>query len=156
MARRKGSGRAGVSVSTLGEAAQRQVMAFLFAEREQARLRGLAKPEEPKRSKYGAKPTVVDGITFASALEARRWVVLRQRQRLGLIRDLERQPRFPLIVEGALVTTYVADFRYRDAAGRTVIEDAKGYKTPAYKIKKRLFEALNKNLEIAEVTSCRM
>lgn len=160
MGKRKPSTRGnGVSVSQLGEPAQRQIAAILFARQEFARLQQEQTQEAVKparRSKYGAKRTVVDGISFASKLEADRWGVLRQRERLGLIQDLTRQPRFQLIVEGDPVTVYIGDFQYLDAKGQVVVEDAKGYRTPEYKIKRRLFEALHKPLKITEVTSCRM
>jgi hypothetical protein len=34
---------------------------------------------------------------------------------------------------------YIADFRYKDSSGRVVVEDAKGYKTPDYKLKAKFF-----------------
>ncbi|WP_372397076.1 DUF1064 domain-containing protein [Azospirillum sp. HJ39] len=158
MARRGGRSKGqGVHVPSLGPWAQRQIEAFLLAQHEQRRLRaaftGQQQPEK-KANKFGARRTVVDGISFASALEAKRWVVLRQRERLGLIRDLKRQPRFVLRVNGVKVCTYVGDFSYFDKANTFVLEDAKGFKTDVYKLKKRLLEALHPNLKITEVTSC--
>jgi hypothetical protein len=95
------------------------------------------------RSKYRAVPTVVDGIRFASKKEAARYQELKLAQHAGDILDLELQPSFKLFVEGVHVTTYRADFRYRDTAlGRDVVEDVKGFKTPEYKIKAKLFQAL--------------
>ncbi|WP_052293625.1 DUF1064 domain-containing protein [Azospirillum sp. B510] len=143
-------------VPSLGPSAQRQIEAFLIAQREQRLLRAAGvgqQPAEPK-SKYRARRTVVDGISFASALEANRWSVLRQRERLGLIRELVRQPKFPLHVNGVLVCTYIGDFSYRTSQGVFVLEDAKGYLTDVYKLKKRLLEALHPNLRITEVKSC--
>jgi hypothetical protein len=43
-----------------------------------------------KRSKYGNKRCVVDGITFDSHLEAARWVALKDQEARGLIADLRR------------------------------------------------------------------
>lgn len=95
-----------------------------------------------KRSKYGARPTVVDGVRFASRREADRYVTLCWRVRAGEIRDLELQPRYPLHApNGAKVGTYVADFRYVDADGVTHVEDAKGMPTPLYRWKRRHVEA---------------
>lgn len=100
--------------------------------------------------KYRAKPTTVDGVRFASKREATRYCVLKLYQRAGSIADLELQPRFPLVVNGQLVCTYVADFRYFDVGtNRVIVEDSKGFRTPAYKIKKKLLAAIH-GIEVLE------
>lgn len=89
------------------------------------------------KHKFQAKPTVVDGIRFASKKEARRYGELRLMLRAGLIEDLELQQRFALMMP----VTYVADFVYFDCKrGEKVIEDTKGYKTAEYKRKKKLMQ----------------
>lgn len=101
------------------------------------------------RSKYRARPTVIHGFRFASQAEARRYQELMFFGRIGQIRNLELQPRFPLHVGGVRVGVYVADFRYEelvytsccDAEWRDVIEDVKGVRTPTYQLKKKMFEA---------------
>ena len=104
-------------------------------------------------SKYRAIPTDVDGVRFASRLEARRYQELRLMEAAGEIRDLELQPRYPLRVNGRLVCTYVADFRYWDVrAGRQVVEDAKGVRTSTYKLKAKLMKAVH-DIEVQEVTA---
>ena len=93
-------------------------------------------------SKYHAKPTIVDGIRFASQAEARRYGHLKMLERAGTICDLELQPRFPLIVNHVKVATYVADFRYRfPGVSVPVVEDVKGVQTPVYKLKKKMLLA---------------
>jgi hypothetical protein len=98
-------------------------------------------------TKYGAIRTEVDGITFASKAEARRYAELKLMERAGAIKDLTLQPRYPIVVEGVPICTYVADFFYfavRDD-GRTwrpVIEDVKGVRTPVFKLKAKLVKAL--------------
>jgi hypothetical protein len=99
--------------------------------------------------KYGNRKTVVDGITFASAREARRWGELQLMQRAGYITDLERQVRFPMAVNGKTVCAYVADFQYQ-RAGKRVVEDAKGFRTPEYKLKAKLMAAVH-DIQIEEV-----
>jgi hypothetical protein len=90
-------------------------------------------------TKYGAIPTTVDNVTFASRAEARRYAELRLLQRSGAIKDLACHPRWPLTVNGLKVATYVADFAYSDAAtGRFCVEDVKGVRTPVYKLKRKL------------------
>lgn len=99
------------------------------------------------RSKYGAKRTTVDGITFASKREARHYALLRRSERLGMISGLELQPRFPIVIDGSQVRypgsnrpmTYVGDFAFTEDGQRRVI-DCKGMDTPASKIKRALVE----------------
>jgi hypothetical protein len=116
--------------------------------------------------KWGvAKPEWVDGIRFASKSEGRRYRELKLRERAGEIACLELQPEFPIEVlnpangEAILCGVYRADFRYRqkeiDEGGfsgrwRLVIEDVKGMRTPIYKLKKKLVEALY-GIRIVEV-----
>lgn len=104
-----------------------------------------------KPGKYGNRKTEVDGVTFDSAAEARRYSDLVLMVAAGVITDLELQPRYPLMVNGQKVSTYVADFRYRDKVGRLVVEDVKGVKTPAYRLKAKLMKAVH-NIEVQEVT----
>lgn len=99
-------------------------------------------------NKYGAKKTVVDGITFASKAEARRYGELKLLEKAGEIRHLELQPKFDLTVNGEKIGRYVADFRYREGT-ESVVEDVKGFKTPVYRLKKALVKALY-GIEIRE------
>lgn len=105
-----------------------------------------------KQSKYRAVPTVVDGIRFASKREAKRYSELKLMERDGAIHDLvvdKRSLRYPLYVNGVKIATYEADFRYFDQLGK-VLEDVKGFKTPAYRMKRLLMKAVW-NIEIREV-----
>ncbi len=104
---------------------------------------------KPKGNKYGARMTVVDGITFHSQREALRWRDLSLMQAAGEISDLQRQVRYPLRgANGDLVSvsgrtlSYVADFTYYDrATGRQVVEDVKGCQTPVSKLKLSIMAA---------------
>src|SRR4051812_46171388 len=53
---------------------------------------------DPRRHKYGARPTTVGGVRFDSAKEARRWGELCVLAAAGVVTGLERQPRFALMV----------------------------------------------------------
>lgn len=101
--------------------------------------------------KYNAKQTVVDGIKFPSKREAQRYCELKVLEKAGKIKRLELQVRFPLFVAGVKVATYIADFCYYDES-RRIVEDCKGFLTPVYRLKKKMFEALyrNQNLKILE------
>ena len=94
-------------------------------------------------SKYRNKRTMVDGIWFHSAAEARRWSELKLLERAGEINSLERQRIFPLHANGNVeVCKYIADFAYRTRNGDFIIEDVKGVRTSEYRIKKKWMAAL--------------
>ena len=94
-------------------------------------------------TKYGAIRTEIDGHKFASKAEARRYMELKLMQRSGDIAELELQPKFPLVVCGVKVATYIADFRYLvPLSGAVVVEDVKGVKTPTYRLKAKLVKAI--------------
>lgn len=101
-------------------------------------------------SKYGAKRTLVDGISFASRAEARHYGHLKILERAGVIKDLQLQVRYPLVVNGVKVTVYVADFVYSEGGERIVV-DVKGFKTPEYKLKRALMKAVH-SVDIHEVS----
>nr|UVN04809.1 MAG: protein of unknown function DUF1064 [Bacteriophage sp.] len=96
------------------------------------------------RSKYHAKKTVVDGITFDSRREADRYLVLKGMEEDGAIEDLRRQVRYELVpafdVDGRHYRPvyYVADFGYVED-GKEVVEDVKGMRTDVYRLKSKLF-----------------
>lgn len=98
-------------------------------------------PVPTKRSKYGAKKS--DG--YDSKREGRRAGELRLMQHAGLISNLREQVKFVLIPtqrdnDGNLLEkecAYYADFVY-DRDGLTIVEDTKGFRTPEYKLKRKL------------------
>jgi hypothetical protein len=100
-----------------------------------------------RRSKYNATKTVVDGITFASKAEGKRFAELRLLERAGEIKGLRCQEAFPLMAPniflGSPITIgkYVTDFFYYDKNDERVVEDVKGFKTPLYRWKKKHVEA---------------
>lgn len=95
-------------------------------------------------SKYHARKTTVDGITFDSRKEADRYLVLKGMEEDGTIEYLRRQVRYELIpafdVDGKHYRPvyYVADFVYVED-GKEVVEDVKGMVTDVYKLKSKLF-----------------
>lgn len=101
-----------------------------------------------KGNKYHAKKVVVDGITFDSEKESKRYLFLKQAQAEGVISDLELHPQYIILpaIKGERVkhfkripdrieeytiqqpVKYTADFRYiKD--GQTIVEDVKGSKS---------------------------
>lgn len=97
-------------------------------------------------SKFGNVKTIVDGVSFMSAKEGRRFSELKLLERAGEISNLKLQPRYPLIVNGKKICTYVADFSFDERKGEgvwaPVVEDAKGFRTREYINKAKLFEAI--------------
>jgi hypothetical protein len=97
-------------------------------------------------SKYGAKKTVIDGITFDSKTEGQYYLHLKERQSRGEILTFHLQPIFTLQEgfrkEGKLYKPilYVADFEVIHLDESTEIIDVKGFETPDFKIKRKLFE----------------
>jgi hypothetical protein len=91
-------------------------------------------------NKYGArKVKSPDGQVFDSQKEYDRWCNLRLLERAGMISDLRRQVSYELIPKqtGERSCNYVADFVYQEN-GELVVEDCKGFRTEAYKIKRKL------------------
>jgi len=99
-----------------------------------------ASGKSARKSKYRAVRTELDGVTFASKKEARRYAVLKLMERARAISNLRLQPRYELRVHGELVATYVGDFAYLQG-GKEVVEDCKGFKTPVYRLKAKLLKA---------------
>lgn len=98
---------------------------------------------KPKRSKYGARKTVLDGITFDSQAEAKYYAELKQREKAGEVFEVELQPRFALTVNGHLISTYRADFRFFDAlVKRNRVIDVKGFDTRDGKLRRKLVRAV--------------
>jgi hypothetical protein len=99
-----------------------------------------------KRNKYNARGRWIQDIWFPSRAEGDRYVQLLEMREAGTISELELHPKFPCYVNGKLVCTYLADFRYRIRPGklgsRVLIEDVKGMVTDAYRLKRALVQAL--------------
>lgn len=103
--------------------------------------------------------TVVNGITFASKLEAKRYSELRALEATGEIHNLVLQPKYELhALGGGKVGTYKGDFHYftratNEKRGESVLEDCKGaYRNDVYKWKKRHMAAEYPGVVIVEIT----
>lgn len=99
---------------------------------------------EKQDSKYHAKKTEVDGITFDSKKEADYYASLKLLEKAGEVSDIELQPRFelqePFVCDGKKERKieYVADFSFMQN-GKRVVVDVKGMRTQVYKLKRKLF-----------------
>lgn len=104
------------------------------------------------KTKYHSKRITIDGEQYDSVKEYRRWCELKLMQKAGLVRSLKRQVKFVLIPtqrneKGKCIErecAYFADFTYTDSkTGQYIVEDAKGYRTPEYKIKRKLMLSIH-------------
>lgn len=103
-----------------------------------------AQSSKPKRNKYGAKRTVVDGILFDSKAEASYYSMLKMREKAGDVSAVELQRPFSLIgPKGELICTYKADFCFWDhKADKFRVVDVKGVETAIFKLKRKMMKVL--------------
>jgi len=99
-------------------------------------------PEGKQRpSKYGAKKTKVDGITFDSKAEADYYCALKLGMMTGDIDGFCRQPEFILQDGDGTVIKYKADFVVWFPDGRAEVHEFKGMELPSWLLKEKLFRA---------------
>ncbi len=103
-----------------------------------------------KTRKYHNEPTVFEGVTFDSGIEAARASDLTLLLKSGEIIMLAYHVRFLVSPEGSKPIYYEADFVYLTKDLKPVVEDTKGVRTKEYRIKKKLFEGKYK-IPITEV-----
>ncbi|MCY7574479.1 DUF1064 domain-containing protein [Bacillus pumilus] len=97
-------------------------------------------------NKYGARKTVVDGITFDSKAEAKYYEQLKWLKKAKQIKDFSLQPRFEL--QEAFKKNsktfrnieYIADFLVTNLDGSKEVIDIKGVETKEFAIKRKLYE----------------
>lgn len=111
---------------------------------------GKPRPEPPKqekkrRSKYNAKPTMLDGRRYDSKREAERAAQLKVLWQAHEIVGFAEQVEF--LLPGGI--RYRADFVILNRDGTFTIEDAKGVQTKEYRMKKKLMAEMG--LQIREV-----
>lgn len=107
-------------------------------------------PDQPRKSKYKSKRKVIDGKVFASQREAKVYLQLAALEKAKQISQLKLQVPFRITINNHYVCTYVADFTYLDYKGSYVVADAKGFRTPLYRLKKKLIKAVY-NIDILEL-----
>lgn len=102
------------------------------------RKENLSKPRTKVFHKFNAKPTVNDGIKFASRKESRYYNELKLRQANGDVLFFLRQT--PIHLPGGV--KYVADFQVFLSDGSVEFVDVKGVETDIFKLKKKQVEEL--------------
>jgi hypothetical protein len=102
-------------------------------------------------NKYRNKPCTVGTEKYRSHRERDRHQTLLLLEKAGHIAGLTREVAFELAPGIKLrgeprarpALRYVADFVYSTADGQTIVEDAKGMQTQAYRIKKHLLATIH-------------
>lgn len=102
------------------------------------------------RGKYGNRFTEYNGHMYQSMREANHAKNLDTMRRAVNPKDrvvsIECQVKYPLIIQ----TSYIADFVVKFADGHEEVQDAKGFRTREYKMKKRAMKNQHK-IDIVEI-----
>lgn len=102
------------------------------------------KASAPRKNKFGAVKTTLDGITFDSKREAAYYAELKIRERVGEVVDVELRKPFSLVINGQLIGTYRCDFAFYDNRTKCYrVVDVKGMETREFKRTKRLMRAIH-------------
>lgn len=110
----------------------------------------LTEQQYADRTKKASKYRNIKTDGFASKKEAKRYQELLLLEKAEDISGLRTQVKYPLVVNDQLICTYIADFVYDEwssmskyAVCKRVVEDCKGFRTPVYKLKKKLMDAIH-------------
>lgn len=98
-------------------------------------------------NKYGVKKVYLDGYTFDSPSEAKRYILLKHRQNSGEISGLAIHPQFTLTVNGVVVGRYTADFSYFEK-GQYTVDEKKGFRARDWPLRSRVFMALHPDVKL--------
>jgi len=107
--------------------------------------------------KYRAKKVEIDGVKFDSKKEANYAKHLALLAQQGLVDTITYQPRYVLQEKfnkngiHFRAINYVADFAVVYSDGHVEVVDVKGFRTPVYKIKRKMFELKYPDLTLKEV-----
>lgn len=105
-----------------------------------------------KANKYHAVKTTVNGYTFDSLAEARRYQELYLMVKSKDITHLQVHSPMRVTINGENLFSYTPDFTYLDLrTKKTVYEDVKGVITPVFALKKKVIEALDPHVRITVI-----
>ena len=124
-------------------------------------LKQADKPKAAKRNKFNAQKIELDGMTFDSKKEHKRYIELKAMQQRGEIFGLEHHTKFELAPKTKLegekrvkpALRYFADFTYYISTGEYIVEDVKSAATrklASYRNKKHLMSTVH-GISITEV-----
>lgn len=124
-------------------------------------LKQCGKAKVAKRNKFNAQKIELDGMTFDSKKEHKRYIELKAMQQRGEIFGLEHHTKFELAPKTKLegekrakpALRYFADFTYYNITGEYIVEDVKSAATrklASYRNKKHLMKTVF-NIDVREV-----
>lgn len=103
-------------------------------------------------NKYSAKRQFYNGNTYHSKMEAGYAESLDLRKMAKDIKDWKRQVKISLDVNGHHISNYFVDFMIEHNDGSIEYVEVKGFETPEWVMKWRLFEALYSDLVDVKLT----
>ena len=113
------------------------------------------------KNKYHNTKVIYNGIKFDSKKERDRYITLKQLEKVGIIKELELQPKFLLLdtihykSKTYPKTYYKADFKYSDVnKGKYIIEDKKSTittKDKVYRLKIKMLLTKYPDIEFREI-----
>lgn len=114
-----------------------------------------------KSNKYHNTKVIYNGIKFDSKKERDRYINLKQLEKVGIIKELELQPKFLLLDtihykdKTYPKTYYKADFKYFDnEKGKYIVEDVKSpitAKDKVYRLKIKMLLTKYPDIDFVEV-----
>lgn len=108
---------------------------------------------QKRKSKYGSRKSEYNGEMYDSAAEAHRAAELDVLKMCGKILGWRRQVPYVITVNGIYICTYIVDFRVTGNDSKFWVEDVKGYATPVYRLKKKLFAACYPQIDFREIAA---
>lgn len=102
---------------------------------------------QKRGSKFSNKKTTYNGHVYHSIREADYAAELDIRVKVGELREWKRQVPIDLVVNGQKICTYTIDFVEVEKGGNEVYTEVKGFETPEWRLKWKLFDALHPEIE---------
>ncbi len=103
------------------------------------------------RRKYGNKKVEINGLKFDSQREAAVFLQYQVLEKAGKVTHLELHPVYKIVINGVKIGRYTPDFQFRETDGKLRVIDVKSpmtAKTAAFRLKKRIVEALYPGVRI--------
>lgn len=103
--------------------------------------------QKKRFNKFSNKRTEYNGVYFDSIKEADYAQELDLRIKAKDLKEWKRQVPIDLIVNGEKICTYKIDFVEIDHRGNEMYTEIKGFETPEWRLKWKLFDALFPDIE---------
>ena len=107
---------------------------------------------QKRGNKYNSRTTIYDGHAYHSAKEASYAQELDLRVKGKDLESWERQVPIHLYVNDVKICTYTIDFVETDMKGDKMYTEIKGFITPEWRLKWKLFDALYPELNKQVIT----